>query len=106
MRTSCDQRFAENFSLCEDFEDIPNKTESKVSKRLKNTELGQLEILISIESSSSKVDNLAGSNLGPCSSSKVIFSGEGSSMENAHEVQKVTERASYDTASLTSMSHM
>ena len=42
-----------------DFEDISNKIENKISKRLRDTELNQLEILKLIESLSSKVDNLS-----------------------------------------------
>ena len=42
-----------------DFEDITNKIENKISKRLRDTELNQREILKLIESLSSKVDNLS-----------------------------------------------
>ena len=42
-----------------DFEDISNKIENKISKRLRDTELNQREILKLIESLSSKVDNLS-----------------------------------------------
>ena len=42
-----------------DFEDISNKIENKISKRLKDTELNQREILKLIENLSSKVDNLS-----------------------------------------------
>ena len=42
-----------------DFEDISNKIKNKISKRLRDTELNQREILKLIESSSSKVDNLS-----------------------------------------------
>ena len=47
----------ENAVLSErDFEDISNKIENKISKRLRDTELNQREILKLIESLSSKVD--------------------------------------------------
>ena len=50
----------ENVSLSErDFEDISNKIENKISKRLRDTELKQPEILKLIENLSSKVDNLS-----------------------------------------------
>ena len=42
-----------------DFEDITNKIENKISKRLRDTELNQREILKLIESLSSKEDNLS-----------------------------------------------
>ena len=42
-----------------DFENISNKIENKISKRLRDTELNQREILKLIESLSSKVDNLS-----------------------------------------------
>ena len=53
----------ENAVLSErDFEDIFNKIENKISKRLRDTELNQREILKLIESLSSKVDNLSSVN--------------------------------------------
>ena len=54
----------ENTVLSErDFEDISNKIENKISKRLRDdTELNQREILKLIESLSSKVDNLSSVN--------------------------------------------
>ena len=53
----------ENAVLWErDFEDISNKIENKISKRLRDTELNQREILKLIESLSSKVDNLSSVN--------------------------------------------
>ena len=53
----------ENAVLSErDFEDISNKIENKISKRLRDTELNQREILKLIESLSSKVDNLSSVN--------------------------------------------
>ena len=53
----------ENVVLSErDFEDISNKIENKISKRLRDTELNQREILKLIESLSSKVDNLSSVN--------------------------------------------
>ena len=45
-----------------DFEDISNKIENKISKRLRDTEPNQREILKLIESLSSKVDNLSSVN--------------------------------------------
>ena len=53
----------ENAVLSErDFEDISNKIENKISKRLRDTELNQREILKLIESLSTKVDNLSSVN--------------------------------------------
>ena len=50
----------ENFQLSEqDFEDISNKIENKISKRLQDAEFGQGEILRLIENISSKVDNIS-----------------------------------------------
>ena len=46
----------------QDFEDISNKIENNASKRLRDAEFGQLEILRLIENLSSKVDNLSGSS--------------------------------------------
>ena len=46
-----------------DFEDISNKIENKISKRLRDTELNQREILKLIESLSSKVDNLSSGSI-------------------------------------------
>ena len=42
-----------------DFEDISNKIENKISKRLRDAEFGQREILRLIEDLSFKVDNLS-----------------------------------------------
>ena len=42
-----------------DFEDISNRIENKISKRLRDTELNQREILKLIESLSCQVDNLS-----------------------------------------------
>ena len=42
-----------------DFEDISNKIENNISKRLRDTELNQREILKLVGSLSSKVDNLS-----------------------------------------------
>ena len=51
----------ENLQLSErDFEDISNKIENKISKRLRDAELGQQEILRLIENLSAKVDSLSG----------------------------------------------
>ena len=53
----------ENTVLSErDFEDISNKIENRISKRLKDTELNQREILKLIENLSSKVDSLSSVN--------------------------------------------
>ena len=50
----------ENFQLSKrDFEDISNKIENKISKRIRDTEFSQREILSLIENLSSKVDNLS-----------------------------------------------
>ena len=50
----------ENLHLSEqDFEDISNKRENKISKRLRDAEFGQREILRLIKNLSSKVDNLS-----------------------------------------------
>ena len=47
-----------------DFEDISSKVENRLSKRLRDTEVNQREILKLIENLSSKVDNLANVNPG------------------------------------------
>ena len=47
-----------------DFEDISSKVENRFSKRLRDTEVNQREILKLIENLSSKVDNLANVNPG------------------------------------------
>ena len=47
-----------------DFEDISSKVENRLSKRLRDTEVNQREILKLIENLSSKVDNLTNVNLG------------------------------------------
>ena len=50
----------QNLHLSEhDFEDISNKIENKISKRLLDAELGKREILCLIENLSSKVHNLS-----------------------------------------------
>ena len=55
----------ENVLLSErDFEDISSKVENRLSKRLRDTEVNQREILKLIESLSSKVDNLTNVNPG------------------------------------------
>ena len=46
-----------------DFEDISSKVENRLSKRLRDTEVNQREILKLIENLSSKVDNLTSVNL-------------------------------------------
>ena len=43
-----------------DFSDISEKIEKSVSKRIKDTEIGQREILKMIENLSSKIDSLSG----------------------------------------------
>ena len=59
-----------------DFEDISNKIENKISKRLRDTELNQREILKLIESLSSKVDNLSNvSSERGCLTDRVVNSG-------------------------------
>ena len=59
-------------SLEQDLEEISSKVENKVSKRLRDTERCQREILKLIENLSAKVDNLtSSSSLDPgCSSSR------------------------------------
>ena len=47
-----------------DFEDISSKVENRLSKRLRDTDVNQREILKLIENLSSKVDNLTNSNSG------------------------------------------
>ena len=47
-----------------DFEDISSKVENRLSKRLRDTEVNQGEILKLIENLSSKVDNLTNVNPG------------------------------------------
>ena len=59
----------ENVSLSEqDFEDISSKIEKRLSKRLRDTEFGQREILKLIENLTSKVDNLSNTASKQCSS--------------------------------------
>ena len=59
-----------------DFEDISNKIENKISKRLRDTELNQREILKLIESLSSKVDNLSNvSSEHGCLTDRIVNSG-------------------------------
>ena len=68
-----------------DFEDISNKIENKISKRLRDTELNQREILKLIESLSSKVDNLSNvSSERGCLTDRVVNSGN-----SADEVEEV-----------------
>ena len=68
-----------------DFEDISNKIENKISKRLRDTELNQREILKLIESLSSKVDNLSNvSSERGCLTNRVVNSGN-----SADEVEEV-----------------
>ena len=50
-----------------DFEDISSKVENRLSKRLRDTEVNQREILKLIENLSSKVDNLTNVNPGQIS---------------------------------------
>ena len=66
---NCNASNDENVSLSEqDFEDISNKIENRLSKRLRDTEFGQREILRLIENLASKVDNLSNSVSEQCSS--------------------------------------
>ena len=52
--------YEENLRLSEqDFEDISNKIENKISKRLHDAEFGQREILRLIQILSSKLENLS-----------------------------------------------
>ena len=65
---NCNASNDENVSLSEqDFEDISNKIENRLSKRLRDTEFGQREILRLIENLASKVDNLSNSVSEQCS---------------------------------------
>ena len=67
------------------FEDISNKIGNKISKRLRDTELNQREILKLIESLSSKVDNLSNvSSERGCLTDRVVNSGN-----SADEVEEV-----------------
>ena len=66
---NCNHSNDENVSLSEqDFEDISSKIENRLSKRLRDTEFGQREILRLIENLTSKVDNLSNSASEQCSS--------------------------------------
>ena len=68
-----------------DFEDISNKIENKISKRLRDTELNQREVLKLTESLSSKVDNLSNvSSERGCLTDRVINSGN--SVDEVEEV--------------------
>ena len=68
-----------------DFEDISNKIENKISKRLKDTELNQREILKLIENLSSKVDNLSStSSERSCVNNRVTNNGN-----SADEVEEI-----------------
>ena len=68
-----------------DFEDISNKIKNKISKRLKDTELNQREILKLIENLSSKVDNLSStSSERSCSTNRVTNNGN-----SADEVEEI-----------------
>ena len=70
-----------------DFEDITINIENKVSKRLKDAELREWEMMRLIEALSSNVDSLAGSNLDPCSSNQGVISRDGSFERNAQEIE-------------------
>ena len=79
---NCNASNDENVSLSEqDFEDISNKIENRLSKRLRDTEFGQREILRLIENLASKVDNLSNSVSEQCSSA-VHFELETDPIEN------------------------
>ena len=63
-----------NLHLSEqDMEDVSNKIENKISKRLRLAEFGQRKILRLIENLSSRVDNLSStsSEKGGCSNSNI-----------------------------------
>ena len=68
-----------------DFEDISNKIENKISKRLKDTELNQREILKLIENLSSKVDNLSST----CSERGCLTNRVANNGNSADEVEEV-----------------
>ena len=90
-----------------DFEDITIRIEYKVSKRIKDDELGQRETLRKIENLSLKVDSPTGSNLGPCSSNRGVNSRGGSLEGNAQNIKDshlVTQEVSYDTVTNAVMS--
>ena len=79
---NCNVSNDENVSLSEqDFEDISNKIENRLSKRLRDTEFGQREILRLIENLASKVDNLSNSVSEQCNSA-VHFELETDPIEN------------------------
>ena len=66
---NCNPPDDENVSLSEqDFEDISSKVEKRLSKRLRDTEFGQSEILKLIENLTSKVDILSNPASEQCSS--------------------------------------
>ena len=66
---NCNTSNDENVSISEqDFEDISSKIENRLSKRLRDTEFGQREILRFIENLTSKVDNLSNPASEQCSS--------------------------------------
>ena len=86
------QQVTESSSLNEkDFDDITNRIENKFSKRLKDTELGQREILKLIEKLSSKVDSVGSSSSESCSSNRSINSREDPPMRNTPEIESVQE---------------
>ena len=80
-----------------DFEDISNKIENKISKRLRDTELNQREILKLIENLSSKVDNLSStSSERGCLTNRVANNGN-----SADEVEEIDfSRSEYSNKKL------
>ena len=66
---NCNYLNDENASISEqDFEDLSNKVENRLSKRLRDTEFGQRESLRLIENLTSKVDSLSNPASEPSSS--------------------------------------
>ena len=95
---NCNASNDENVSLSEqDFEDISNKIENRLSKRLRDTEFGQREILRLIENLASKVDNLSNSVSEQCSSA-VHFELETDPIENTGN-ESINRNASSNTNS-------
>ena len=97
---NCNASNDENVSLSEqDFEDISNKIENRLSKRLRDTEFGQREILRLIENLASKVDNLSNSVSEQCSSA-VYFELETDPIENTGN-ESINRNASSNKGSTT-----
>ena len=90
----------ENPSLYEgDFEDITNKLENRVSKRLRDTKNSQREILFGIENFACKADNLSNFLLEQwCSISRIDTQGRFSDISiSDNDVLNRTRNATLDT---------